>query len=132
MENTESRNQRILIVDDDRFVRMAVQLGLQKAGYDTVTAGNGEEAIEMLDNNGIDLIIVDLMMPVMDGLTFLGWLRAGKHASLPALVLSSTKRSSVAEEVENSGATEFISKPISLPDLRECVARLLSGSKQFA
>lgn len=132
MDNTESGKQRILIVDDDRFVRTAVQLGLKKAGYETLTASNGEEAIKLLDHENVDLIVVDLMMPIMDGLTFLAWLRSGKFRPLPALVLSSTKRSSVAEEVKNSGGTEFVSKPISLPVLRECVARLLSESKQFA
>ena len=122
----------VLIVDDELNMRKVLGVLLEQAGFTVSKAEHGEEAMRMVRVRDPDVVLSDLSMPVMDGLAFLEWLRSETHRTLPALVLSSTKRSSVAQEVKSSGATEFISKPVSLPELRSCVSRLLSESEQLA
>ena len=80
---------RILIVDDESDFRIMLGKVLSMEGHQVVFAGNGWEALLVLDANGIDLCIVDLMMPGMDGPTLLKILRnATKHTALPIIVVS--------------------------------------------
>jgi DNA-binding response OmpR family regulator len=80
---------RILIVDDESDFRMMLGKVLAMAGHSVSFAGNGWEALLVLDGDGIDLIVLDIMMPGMDGPTLLRILRgAAKHRLLPVIVVS--------------------------------------------
>jgi CheY-like chemotaxis protein len=80
---------RILIVDDESDFRVMLGKMLAMAGHSVFFAGNGWEALLVLDGDGIDLVVMDVMMPGMDGPTLLRILRgASKHRSLPVIVVS--------------------------------------------
>ncbi len=118
--------KQILIVDDDPSLRRLLQMGLEKAGYKTLTADNGEDARKALQGQSVDLVTVDLMMPVMDGLRFLRWLRQEAGAAVPALVFSSYDPQHVVEQAQAAGATAVLKKPLRLPAVLTEVERLLN------
>jgi DNA-binding response OmpR family regulator len=119
------KKKRVLIVDDDPALRRLLQFGLEKAGYETLTADHGGEAMALVGREPVDLMLVDLMMPVVDGLRFLRWLREEAKLDLPALVFTSFDRPNIAEEVRATGATDIIRKPVRLPELLARVEQLL-------
>ena len=75
----------IMVVEDDLHTRRLMQAVLEQNGYSTIPAGDGEEALEMMDRHHVDLILLDVMMPRMDGFTFLKTLREG-GCELPVLM----------------------------------------------
>jgi DNA-binding response OmpR family regulator len=120
-----AKKKRILIIDDDPALRRLLEFGLQKAGYETLTADHGAEAIALVGRETVDLMLVDLMMPVLDGLRFLRWLREEARLNVPALVFTSFERPHLAAEVRATGATDIIHKPVRLPELLARVEQLL-------
>jgi len=118
--------KRILIIDDDPDFRYLFKLGLDMAGYETLTAENGADAMSVIERETLDIITVDLMMPVMDGLRFLRWLRNEAKVSLPALVFTSSVSKDIVVEATAAGATDVMLKPVKLPELLEKVARLVN------
>ena len=76
----------VLVVDDDKEIARAICLLLEKEGYDTIAAYNGMEALDIAMNQEVHLMILDLMMPVMDGMSALMKLR--KKKNIPVLILS--------------------------------------------
>ncbi|MBE2224166.1 MAG: response regulator [Anaerolineae bacterium] len=121
---------RILIVDDSATIRRTIGLILDKH-HKTFTAVNGQDALDQLAHNVVDLIVSDLQMPVMNGLEFLYHLRADqRYYHLPVIMLT---QSSYAEDqtlTEKSGANCFLSKPASSWELLETVDRLLQYNSQ--
>lgn len=126
MMDSVERKKKVLIVDDDPVLRKLMKFGLEKAGYQVQTADHGGQAIERLGQESVDLILVDLMMPVVDGLRFLRWLRQEARASTPALVFTSHDAKDVTDEALATGATDLVIKPVKLPELLERVKRLLT------
>lgn len=102
----------ILVVDDARDIVRGLSLRLRAAGYDVVMAYNGEMGLEMAAETCPDAIVLDIRMPVMDGLTMLAKLRErGEAAAIPTIVLSAN----IAEHARNRalqlGARYFLEKP---------------------
>lgn len=122
--------KRLLIIDDDKDLREIVKLLLEAEGISTFVAGNGQEAIKLLKNTDIakeiDLILLDLIMPMMDGFNFLSWLRQEKKSTIPVLVLSGRKTSKTLEEVLALGGTGLIYKPLEAKDFLDRVKKELS------
>lgn len=116
--------KRILIVDDDQFFIKLLGMALRKNNYEVLLAMQGKEAITILQQQTVDMIIVDLMMPELDGLGFLHWLRQEAKLNTPTLVLTGMVKSSTEAEVRNAGATDLIYKPIKVPDLLAKVKQL--------
>lgn len=111
----------ILVVDDDRRVLNFVGISLRTAGYEVLTSQSGEQALTMMKMVIPDLVIVDVFMPVMDGLELLTRLR--QFSEVPVIVFSIDD--SIAGEALKRGATDFINKPINLRDLIERIDRVL-------
>jgi two-component system chemotaxis response regulator CheY len=122
----EGANRRILVVDDASLVRLYYRDALTRAGYDVDEALNGLEALERLLVQPADLLIVDINMPQMDGLTFLAALRRqeGPAASIPALVTSTESAGQDFEAASAAGANFYLVKPVSQELLVEYVAML--------
>jgi two-component system chemotaxis response regulator CheY len=117
------RLSTILVVDDEPNVRFLVRVTLERAGYEIVEAGNGVAALERMRESRPDLVITDLMMPVMSGRELIERLRADPAtASTPILILSANSRLLVGE------ADAMLSKPFDLEDLVEQVRILQEGS----
>lgn len=112
---------RILVAEDDPAISHLVCRVLEKSGYGTVAAFSGSEALLRIEMQSFDLLVLDLMMPGMDGATLLGTLRNEKRCTIPVLVLSA--KSSLTDKVEllRSGADDYMTKPFE-PD--EMLARV--------
>ena len=126
----ESR-KTILVVDDASLVRLYYRTALEAAGFHVEEAMNGLEALEKLLTFPVHLMIVDINMPQMDGLTFLQTVRKKDRAlaSIPALVTSTESAEADFEAARVAGANYYLVKPIDQPRLRE-VAHLLCGVRR--
>ena len=122
---------QIMVVDDDRNTRRLLQAVLEADGYKVLTAENGEDALALMDSEYVDLVVLDIMMPKVDGLTVLRTLRA-RCSALPVLLL--TARDAVADRVDglDAGADDYLIKPFALDEplarLRVLTRKKGSGS----
>ena len=111
--------KNILVVDDSLSVRKFVSILLEQNGYRALTASNGLEALHIIDEEPVDLIITDLEMPVMHGYELLGELkRRGMINSVPTIVLTSRSSEKHREKASLLGAKDFRIKPFEEPQLR--------------
>ncbi len=119
----------ILVVDDEPVTQLMLGMMLKRSGdYEVVTAEDGQEALAHLDKEDVDLIIADVNMPKMDGLTMLQRLRAdGRHQNLPIIMFTARGEWRIRQEAEKSGATGFLTKPASSSEVAGAVARLLGA-----
>ncbi|HRD68090.1 MAG TPA: response regulator [Candidatus Competibacter sp.] len=120
----QAENKRILVVDDSKMIQRLVTWSLRKEGYDARAAADGQRAIAVLQAWMPDLIVLDMMMPVMDGLQFLEW-RNQYHPRLPVLALTGMERPDVEEQILAAGADAVLFKPMHVPELLAKVKRLL-------
>ena len=103
----------VLIVDDEKNIRATLSRGLHLDGYRTQEAGNGVEALKALQEGGVDLVILDVQMPEMDGLQLLAAMRE-RRLSVPAIVLTAHGSIERAVQAVKLGAYDFIEKPPSI------------------
>ena len=113
----------VLLVDDEFDIRDSVRELLEIEGYRVITATNGKEALQALRTQPVDLVLLDLMMPVMDGRQFLTERRTDSEASRVPVLLTSA---SEAEDVARSFGVEFIRKPFPIDDLLNRLSRTLA------
>lgn len=122
---------RILIVDDEARIRLALRSCLEAEGYDVVEASDGREAIGCILGQVPDLLIIDLAMPVLDGLSTMKLLSTVYATRRPpAIVLTAYGSVSAAEMAFAFGAVGFLEKPVSPSVLRSAVAQVLDGRGQ--
>lgn len=102
---------KILIIEDDPLIVKIYTTRLSADGFEVVSAENGEEGLKLIEQDGINLIVLDLMMPRIDGFGLLEKIRATeKTKDLPVLVYSNLAQEEEVTRVKNLGATEFIVK----------------------
>jgi two-component system chemotaxis response regulator CheY len=120
----EATGKRILVVDDASLVRRFYRDALERAGFEVDEALNGVEALEKVLGDSYDLVIVDVNMPQMDGMTFIRTLRRQSEAisSLPSLVISTEAGSQDAAAARAAGANFYLVKPVSQERLVEHVS----------
>lgn len=116
---------KILIAEDDTLILKTLQLCLQKDGYDIICTMDGLEAIEKIEENKPDLIIVDIMLPYFSGLEILGKVKQA-GSSVPVIVISAMGQQDVVDEAIRLGADEYISKPFNINSLSSHIKRLTS------
>jgi two-component system chemotaxis response regulator CheY len=115
----------VLVIDDSASVRQLTRMMLERAGYQVLEACDGEDAYEMLDGRPLGLILCDLAMPRMDGLSFLRLLRHHpRYRHTPLVVLSTETRQEQRTAARQAGAQAFIPKPVRPADLVDTVQRL--------
>ncbi|MCP1463146.1 EAL domain-containing response regulator [Pseudomonas sp. S3E17] len=121
-----SQPATLLIVDDEPQVRKLLETLLQHEGYQTLTAASGEEALQLVAKQPPDLILLDIMMPGMDGYEVASQLKGdAATASIPIIMLSALSESSARVSGLETGAEEFISKPVERVELWLRVRNLL-------
>ncbi|MBI5199274.1 MAG: response regulator [Nitrospirae bacterium] len=119
-------SKKILMADDDVVILKVGKFNLEKAGYEVITAVNGEDAVETARREGPDLIILDVMMPVMDGYTALLNLRGYEETKdIPVIILTAQEGGVYKQISVDMGAVEHLNKPFNPNDLVEKVATLL-------
>ena len=120
---------RILIVEDDNDTRMVLGKFLGVAGHEIVPAANGWEALLVLDKSNVDLILLDMMMPGMDGATFLQILRqAKKHKQLPVVLITALDPADAEQRTRQFEVWQIIPKTERLLDeLTKTVQQIVAG-----
>jgi DNA-binding response OmpR family regulator len=103
---------KILIVDDDPMTRESIRHCLNESGQEVITTGNGFEAISIARDEHPDLIISDIMMPEMSGLSLLCLLKQFYFIPVPVIIISSLDKADIILSSLGLGADDFISKPI--------------------
>ena len=103
--------KKILVIDDEEPIRKLFTRILSAAGYEVITASHGKEALAVLDNRSFDLIVLDMNMPEMDGLTFLRRVREGDLTHVPVLMVSGEDNPENIVESYKLGVYDFIRKP---------------------
>jgi two-component system chemotaxis response regulator CheY len=117
-----STSKTILVVDDADFIRRLVSIILTMEGYAIIEANNGKEALDMLGNTPVDIIITDLNMPVMDGIELVNALRSEPaYKNIPVVMLTSDFLESRKQKAFDSGINEWVPKPYITSKLRDLV-----------
>lgn len=106
---------RVLVVDDDPQILRAVRTSLQGHSYEVLTAGNGETALDLLPDSGVDLIVLDLGLPGIDGQEVIKRVRA--WSEVPIIVLSVRDGQHDKVDAFEAGADDYVTKPFGMPEL---------------
>jgi OmpR family response regulator RpaB len=118
-DKTETKPFSVLVVDDEEYILAFIGIRLKVSGYQVLTAGDGIQALEVIRNRAPDLVVIDLIMPRMDGPTLLKEIR--EFSSVPVIILSSIESHDVIVQELLNGADDYIHKPFNPDDL---VARI--------
>ena len=122
--------KNILIVDDCKTTRSIVALYIKSAGYKTIMAANGFDAVEKLMNNHVDFIITDLNMPQMDGIELTKWVRSNSgFQDIPLIILTTEDEQISKTKGMDNGASAFLTKPISKDKLINEIKNLVDWVK---
>ena len=125
-----SETNRVLVVEDEPTTRALIEYKLKNSGYAVQSVSDGTEALALLSREAVDLIILDLMMPVMSGKELLVTLRSrSAFGTLPVIILTARTREEDIIEGLSLGADDFIKKPFSPGELVVRVRRLLTRKR---
>ena len=118
----------ILVVDDDKNTRRYMRAVLEAADYTVTTAENGAEALKVMESEYIDLVVLDIMMPEMDGYQFTEALR-GVQNNLPILMVSAKQLSADRKKRVRAGIDDYMTKPVDMEELVLRIQALLRRSR---
>ncbi len=119
---------QILVVEDDTNARKLMKAVLERAEYSVLTAVNGEEALALLDKNHVDLILLDIMMPGMDGYAFTEELRAA-GSTVPILMATAKQLPADKKKGFLSGTDDYMTKPVDTEEMLLRIKALLRRSR---
>ena len=114
----------VMVVDDSGSFRTVVKLALQKAGYEVVEAADGKDACGKLDGRKLNLIVCDVNMPRLDGLSFARFVKAGPFKFTPIIMLTTESQDTKKAEGKAAGVRAWITKPFQPSQLVDAVSRL--------
>jgi DNA-binding response OmpR family regulator len=117
---------KILVVDDDDFILETISKTLKADGYDVQTASDGVIALSLIENKHFDLIISDIMMPNMSGLTLLDIVNRHYFNKIPLILISSLDKAEIILSALGMGAADFILKPVNFLELSIRVKKYLN------
>ncbi len=126
MGGKKTNMYNILVVDDDKEIVGAIEIYLNKEGYNILKAYNGKQALKIIQNNEIHLIVLDIMMPEKDGIETLEEIRANKK--IPVILLSAKSEDYDKIGGLNAGADDYITKPFNPLEL---IARVNSNLRRY-
>lgn len=118
--------KRVLICDDDPVILRLLQVNLELEGYEVLSAHNGQEALDIASAEHPDLVILDIMMPKLDGYQTCERLKAGDDTKdIPVVFVSAKAQQSDIEKGKSYGVADYLTKPFDPTDLLEIVERLV-------
>ena len=125
-----SQGARILVVDDEPQIRHSLQTNLENRNYDVTTTASGEEALEAMARQNPDVVIVDLILPAMDGIELTRRIR--EQSPVPIIVLSAIGDERKKVEALESGADDYVTKPFGIEELAARVKSALRRTIMFS
>jgi CheY-like chemotaxis protein len=121
-----AENKRILVCDDDPIILRLLQVNLELEGYEVLVAHHGEEALEVASSELPDLILLDIMMPRMDGYQTLERLKGQESTrAIPVVFVSAKAQQADIELGKSYGVDDYLTKPFDPGDLLDVVERLI-------
>ena len=119
--------KKILAVDDERHIVRLIQVNLERAGYEVVTAYDGREALKKIEDEHPDMVVLDVMMPYMDGLETLKHIRANPATrSLPVIMLTAKAQDQDVFRGYSQGVDIYLTKPFNPMELLTFVKRVFT------
>ncbi len=123
-----SATQKILVVDDDEHILRSLSQYLELEDFDVVSASSGPEALQLFEQEKPDLLVLDVMMPGMDGFQVLESLRQNPEtAHVPVLMLTARDQHNDILKGYQMGATSYLVKPFNLDELVEAIREVFAG-----
>ncbi|RME24610.1 MAG: response regulator [Deltaproteobacteria bacterium] len=123
-----SEKKRILVVDDDPDILTLEQRVLTREGFEVVTVDNGKQAIELLSREKFDLVLLDVMMPEVDGFEVSrAFTESGENRRVPVVFVTARDDAGAMREGFSAGGTVFLSKPFTAAQLVRLVHTLIGG-----
>ena len=120
-----SESNHILVVDDDELARLEIVRSVEQGGYTVSQAENGLRALDMLREGSFDLVLLDLLMPGMDGFEVLRKMKTDAALShVPVIVITAVEDRDIAHKSIDLGAVDHISKPVNHQLLSHCIRKL--------
>lgn len=117
---------RILLVDDDRQTRLKLARDLEDGGYAVSQADGGRAALDMLQSEPFDLVLLDILMPEVDGYAVLEQMKADEATrDIPVVIISAVENPEDVEKCMTMGARDYLTKPVDAATLNACVAKAL-------
>jgi len=123
-----STKAKLLIVDDEDTLRMLVRTELEENGYAVDDAEDGEKALEKIQADSYDLVILDIAMPGLNGLKVLQKIRETNNA-VKVIMLTGVDELKIARDSLQLGASDFLTKPYDIKTLLACINRVLNENK---
>jgi len=124
--------KKILAVDDERHIVRLIQVNLERAGYQVVTAFDGADALKKVDADKPDLVVLDVMMPRMDGFEVLKRLQANPETrEIPVIMLTAKAQDQDVFRGWASGVSAYLTKPFNPLELLTFVKRIFSGYDEY-
>lgn len=120
---------RVLVVDDTDANRMLIRVALTRAGLEVIEAENGQEALDVIAGTSVDVVLMDMQMPVMDGYTATRTLRQ-QGCKLPIIALTANAMEGDREKCSAAGCTGFLSKPIGMHDLLRSMSKFFQNDSK--
>lgn len=114
--------EKILIVDDETNMRLVLSAMLKKDGYDVVTAAHGREALQILQQSNIAVVVTDLKMPDIDGMALLAHI-SERYPQIPVIMITAHGTVATAVEALKKGAFDYITKPFDMDDLKHVISK---------
>ena len=119
----------VLVVDDEALIAMALEAALQDAGYQVTTAANGRQGLERLAEARADIVLLDMMMPVMNGPAMLRAMAADlKLSGIPVIILSSLPEATVRAQAD--GVAAILRKPYTAGEVLRAIGQVLGEADQ--
>ncbi len=127
-----AQGKKVLAVDDERHIVRLIQVNLERAGYQVATAFDGTEALKKVEGEKPDLIVLDVMMPRMDGFEVLKRLQANPETrEIPIVMLTAKAQDADVFRGWSSGVSAYLTKPFNPLELITFVKRILSGYDEY-
>lgn len=130
LSEKSARPLSILIVEDNPMNQRMLELLLQKLGHNAICTNNGKEALERWRKGGVDLILMDIHMPVMNGIEALGGIRTEEQVNgghLPVIALTADALKGTEEKLLKSGFDGYLTKPVKTKDLADELVRVTAA-----
>jgi CheY-like chemotaxis protein len=128
-KNVQPMSPKILVVDDEALVRNMICDALAAAGHPVLAASSGEEALHVVHAERPACILLDIMMPDLDGYDTCAALKSDpKTASIPVLLVSATTNPQVMDQAKKAGAVAVLRKPVRIDELQRTISQLLRVS----